>query len=156
MTKAGFRLLGAVCLLCVPAAAEPPRPRVYTNEDLDRVSPRRGENGVWSAPRDADPAGSGARSGAREPDDSSRAREAHWRREADRLRERLQPLRDQADDRRQQMDERSRTPGVKPVTDAKLMALARRLAAVETRIRDAELSFEERARRGRALPGWLR
>jgi hypothetical protein len=152
MTKAGFRLLGAACLLSVPAAAEPPRTRVYTNEDLARVSPRREETGAWTVPAAADPE---AKAEARDAD-GSRAREAHWRREADRLRDRLQPLRDRADDLRQQMDERSRTPGVKPVTDPKLLALARRLAATEARIRDAELAFEERARRARAMPGWLR
>jgi hypothetical protein len=153
MTKAGARLLGAAALLSVSAAAEPARPRVYTNEDLDRVSPRRGETGVDSRPG-AEPAAPSRTTDA--PSDSARAREAHWRREADRLRDRLQPLRDRADDLREQMDGRSRTPGVKPVTDPRLLALARRLAAVEARIRDAELQFEERARRAGALPGWLR
>ena len=156
MTKAGFRLLGAVSLLCLEAAAEPARPRVYTNEDLDRVSPRRKETGAWTAPASAEAPAAEARPDSRGPDDSARAREAHWRREADRLRERLQPLRDQAGDLRQQIDERSRTPGVKPVTDPKLVALGRKLAALEARIREAELEFEERARRARALPGWLR
>jgi len=124
--------------------------RVYTNDDLDRVSPRRGETGAGSRPAPAPetpppPAAREAGSG-----------EEHWRREAGRLRDRLQPLRDQADDLREQMEERSRTPGVKPVTDPKLRALERRLAQVEARIRDRELELEERARRARALPGWLR
>jgi hypothetical protein len=147
-------LLGAALLLPVSAAAEPPRPRVYTNEDLDRVSPRRGETGVLSTP--AAPSAAGEPGSRPRDDEPAGAREAHWRREADRLRERLQPLRDQADVLREQMDERSRTPGVKPVTDPKLLALGRRLASLEARIRDAELRLEERARRARALPGWLR
>ena len=155
MTNARARLLGAAVLLSVSPAAEPPPPRVYTNEDLDRLSPRRGESGAESTPAAADPAPAEARS-RRPEEDSARTREAHWRREADRLRDRLQPLRDQADDLREQVDARSRIPGVKPVTDPKLLGLARRLAAVEARIRDAELQFEERARRAGALPGWLR
>jgi len=34
--------------------------------------------------------------------------------------------------------------------------LERRLRAIEERIREAESRFEDRARRERALPGWLR
>jgi hypothetical protein len=51
---------------------------------------------------------------------------------------------------------RQAEPGVRPYTDPKVRALQRKLAAVEARIRDAEDRLEERARRARALPGWLR
>ena len=151
MRKSCVRSLSALLALAGTGRAESPAPaRMYTNDDLDRVSARRGETGVLSRPGPAAEAPPPAR------ETGASSREEHWRRESDRLRDRLQPLRDQADDLRQQIDERSRTPGVKPVTDAKLLALQRRLAAVEARIRDGELQLEERARRARALPGWLR
>jgi hypothetical protein len=146
------RLLAALLALAGAAHAESPA-RVYTNDDLDRIAPRRGETGVLSEP--AAPAPSSKRDGAA-GEKAASGGEEHWRREADRVRERLQPLRDQAADLREQIAERSRTRGVKPVIDPKLLALEKRLRGVEDRIRDAELRFEERARRARALPGWLR
>jgi len=149
MRKNCARSLAAFLTLAGAAGAESPA-RVYTNDDLDRVSAHRGETGVLSRPGAAADPSPPPREGG------SGQGEEHWRRESDRFRGRLQPLRDQADDLRQQVDERSRTPGVKPVTDPKLRALQRRLAAVEARIRDGELQLEERARRARALPGWLR
>jgi hypothetical protein len=162
MSRDGLRIRGAVvCLLCAtPAFAgdESARPtRVYTNEDLARVSPHRGETGVLSEPappdRDAPPPKAGE---ARDTRAGDAGREEHWRREAARLRERLEPFREEANDLREQVAARRREPGVRPVTDPKLRALERRLAVVEGRIRDAEDRLEERARRARAMPGWLR
>ena len=155
MTHFAPRWRGMACLLlcaAVSAGADGAPARVYTNDDLERIRQTRGgaPDPTAGAP-DAPPARPS--DGKRGDDDS---REARWRREAERLRERLQPLRDQADDLRQQIDARWRMPGVKPVTDAPLLALRRKLAALETRIRDAEDRLEERARRAGALPGWLR
>jgi hypothetical protein len=155
MTSPASRFPGTACLLlcaAVAAAAEAPERRVYTNDDLDRI---RGERGEVSPPAAPSPAASPAPPAGSGPRDRD-LREEHWRREADRLRERLQPLRDQLDDLEEQADARWRTPGVKPVTDAKLRALQQKRAALEARIREAEERLEERARRAGALPGWLR
>jgi len=175
-------LVALSALLCLPEHAEEGGParkrpaRVYTNDDLDRLSPLRGETGVLStAPARLSPAapdgGSGAqpRSGGsprgpsagihfrREPPDARPARgEEYWRREAERLRDRLEPLRERARELALRLEERRRTPGVRPFTDARVEALRRRVDGVEARIRELESSFEDRARRAGALPGWLR
>jgi hypothetical protein len=123
---------------------------LYTNEDLRRVSPYRDETGVSSKPAAA-PAPELA---------SERGRvrgEEYWRREAERLRDRLWPLRERASELRFRIEERRRQPprrrgGV----DAQIGTLERRLRVLEGRIREAESRFEDRARRERALPGWLR
>ena len=72
------------------------------------------------------------------------------------MRQRVEPWRDAAADLRVDIAARQAAPGVRPYTDPKVRALQRRLEALEARIRDAEDRFEERARRARALPGWLR
>ena len=155
MTDFATRWRGTACLLlCATAAAAAPGApaRVYTNDDLERI---RRERGAAPEPPPGTPEAPAARpsDGKRDGDD---AREARWRREAERVRERLQPLREQADDLRQQIDARWRMPGVKPVSDGSLLTLRRKLAALESRIREAEDRLEERARRAGALPGWLR
>jgi hypothetical protein len=146
-------LLLTVCLAALSAPDDAARPgprRVYTNDDLDRVSARRAETGVLSTAPAPAPLASPA----------AAARHAHgedyWRREAERLRDRLQPLRERAGDLRARIEERRRAPGVRPYTDGQVQALQRRLAAVEARMRDLESQFEDRARREGALPGWLR
>ena len=125
--------------------------RAYTNEDLDRVSPRRGETGGESQPAAA-PAERAA--GSTEP--AADRGESYWRGEAARVRQRVDPWRDAAADLRTEISARQSEPGVRPYTDPKVRAWQRRLAALEARIRDAEDRLEERARRARALPGWLR
>jgi DNA repair exonuclease SbcCD ATPase subunit len=114
------------------------------------VSPLRDQTGGGMA---ADTAAA-ERSAA--PDKARGKDEAYWRREWERLRERVQPLRDRAEDLRTQIEERRRVPGVRPYSDARVESLQRRLAALEARIRDAEDRLHERARRAGALPGWLR
>ena len=144
----------AVCLLGAAAAAAGERrapARVYTNEDLARVSDRRGETGVESRPAAAAPVASAT---AAEPAETRG--ESYWRGEAARLRRRVDPWRDKAADLRVEIAGRQAAPGVRPYTDAQVRAGQRRLEALEARIRDAEDRFEERARRARALPGWLR
>lgn len=153
-----------VCLTLVrPCGSEEekkPAP-VYTNEDLDRVAPFRDETGVNSKPaaRLTDPAGVPAESASRRGDaasDKRRSAEEYWRREADRVRGRLQPARDRAAELRLKIEERRRQPGVRPYTDPRILADQRRLEGLEQRIREAESRFEDRARRQGALPGWLR
>ena len=144
--------VGAVCLLAAAAFGAERRPpaRVYTDEDLARVSSRRGETGGDSQPASAPPVEKP------EKESASARGESYWRAEAARLRQRVEPWRDDADDLRVEISTRQAEPGVRPYTDAKVRAMQRRLAALEARIRDAEDRLEERARRAGALPGWLR
>jgi hypothetical protein len=129
--------------------------RLYTNEDLDRVSPLRDQTGVFSAPAAA-PETPPARSGAGGRGREGTRGESYWRREADRVRQRLEPMRQRAEDLRFRMQERERRPGVRLVSDPQLQGWGRRLGELEQRIRDLEGRFEDRARREGALPGWLR
>jgi predicted RNase H-like nuclease (RuvC/YqgF family) len=135
---------------------------VYTNDDLDRVRPFRGQTGVESTPavtETGDATGGKSRQGRRAgaTDGSERrSAEEQWRRSAEKLRAKLQPLRDKASDLREQIEERRRKPGVRPYSDPKIVADQRRLAVLEQRIRDSESAFEDRARRQGALPGWIR
>jgi hypothetical protein len=147
LRAAGVCLLGA----SVAAAGERRAPRrVYTNEDLARVSGRRGETGVESRPAAAPPPESPAAGRA-----EGRG-ESYWRGEAARVRQRVEPWRDAAADLRAEIAVRQAAPGVRPYSDPRVRAWQRRLEALEARIRDAEDRFEERARRAGALPGWLR
>ena len=155
-----FLRAAAVCLLvrhpdprlgaALSPADERAPARVYTNEDLARVSGRRGETGVESRP--ASPVPDSPAPAARE---DSRG-ESYWRAEAARVRQRIEPWRETAEDLRAEIAARQAEPGVRPYTDPKVRALQRRLAALEARMRDAEDRLEERARRAGALPGWLR
>ena len=147
-------LSALAALLCLPLAANEPaqrRPaRVYTNDDLDRVAPRRGETGVLST---APPPPAPAAPEKAPPHDHG---EAYWRREAGRVKERVEALRERARDLRLRVEERRRKPGVRPYSDPQVEALQERLSALEARIREMESSFLDRARREGALPGWLR
>ena len=138
-------------------AEEARRIPTYTNEDLERLAPYRGQTGVLSTP--ASPGGGKA---AAEPKGRG---EAYWRREAERLRTRLRPLRRRAEELRLRLDEaraaewakRSRSGrGAGGASGASGEALRRRLESVESEIRDREDELHERARREGALPGWLR
>jgi len=145
--------LGAVCLLAAAAGSAERRPpaRVYTDEDLARVSSRRGETGGESRPASPPPAEKP------EKDEAASGRgESYWRAEAARVRQRVEPWREDADDLRVDISTRQAEPGVRPYSDPKVKAMQRRLAALEARIREAEDRLEERARRAGALPGWLR
>ena len=160
--RSRFLRAAAVCLLvpyldprlgaaAATAGARRATARVYTNEDLARVSGRRGETGGESSPAVAPPASS-----ATATDPASRLGESYWRGEAARLRQRVEPWRDAAADLREKIAARQAAPGVRPYTDPQVRAGQRRLEALEARIREAEDRFEERARRAGALPGWLR
>jgi len=143
----------AVCLFAAMALADERRvpARVYTDEDLARVSSRRGETGVESKPGNPPPE---ARADA-SPAADGRG-ESYWRAEAARVRQRVEPWRDDAAELRVELSVRQAEPGVRPYTDPKVRALQRKLTALEARIRDVEDRLEERARRAGALPGWLR
>ncbi len=153
-----FGPLVGLALLSGAAAEEAKKPApLYTNEDLERLSPFRGQTGVLSEPAAAAPR-------ATAPARDGRQDEAYWRREAARVRERIASLRERADEIRRELREardaarpsawtsgRSRDP--KPPSLAPREA---RLAAIESRMGELEADLEDRARRARALPGWLR
>jgi hypothetical protein len=150
-----FLRAAAVCLLAAKAATaqdDARRARVYNNDDLDRVSPRRGETGGDSQPA-APPRPEAAADGGGSAKGNG---ESYWRSEAARVRQRVDPWRDAAAELRVNIAARQAEPGVLPYTDPKVRAMQRRLAALEARIRDAEDRLEERARRAGAFPGWLR
>ena len=155
-------------LLLLAAGAAPPEEKkpvpVYTNEDLDRISPHRDETGVNS--KVTVPL---SRPTSTRASDDGRARsEAYWRKQAESLHVRGQRARERIDDLRARIAEkeakaadeslgsRSRRGRSHASSDASLEAMRRQLAAMEERLRDEESRFEERARREGALPGWLR
>jgi len=148
----------SLCLLAAALEARPedvkPRTPVYTNADLERVSPGRGDTGVLSTPAES-PAPRAAARSAKE-DAAGADGERYWRREAERLRDRLETLEERAGELRLRIEERRRKAGVRPLSDAQIQAWQARLAGLETRIHGLQSRFEERARRAGALPGWLR
>lgn len=162
----GLRLL----LLVAGAAGEPEEKKpvpvpVYTNDDLDRVSPFKDETGVNSSVKVPLPAPAPAPAVGRHSAEEGRAKsEAYWRREAERQHERMRVAHDRIDLLRARIDEReSRAPGQTRGrgrsaggTDTQLENWRRQLAALEARMHDEEARFEDRARREGALPGWLR
>ena len=144
---------------------------VYTNEDLERVSSRRGETGVDSlVDAVALPASRASeREDAAAPDGRG---ERYWRREAEKLRDRLRPRHARIEALRARIAEREAHPGLRrprragrarsrahadaSSRESQLVAWRGQLAALEQEVREAEDRFEERARRAGALPGWLR
>ena len=153
-----FGPLAALALLSGAAAEEGKKPApLYTNEDLERLAPYRGQTGVLS-----EPAASASERPRRAPEGETD--EAHWRREAARVRERTSALRERAEEIRREIQEArdsargtawtsGKTRAPKPLSLAPREA---RIAALEARIRELEADLEDRARRARALPGWLR
>lgn len=164
-------LLGlALGLATVPGGAEDKAVRTYTNQDLARVSPYRDQTGATSTrpPKDA------ARPSHR-PTDLGQE-EQHWRREAERLRERLRPLRREAATLRLEVEEARRRPAGRSQPGrsgrggsgrsgsgrsrasggSSVESLDARLRLVEAEMRERESDLEDRARRAGALPGWLR
>ncbi len=139
--------------------------RTYTNEDLERVAPYRGETGALSLPGPQPRERSDAELPRKDP--LHRGDEAYWRTQAQRLNDRLAELRRRADDlrgriedaKRRQAASRSAAKGSSRTsareTDA-TAALARRLRALEAEIAERQNAFDERAHRAGALPGWLR
>jgi hypothetical protein len=126
---------------------------LYTNDDLDRVAPRRDEVGAFTTP----PRAEGGRAADRERSPAAAKKgESYWRREAERTRDRVRVLRDRQDALRERITARERVPGVRPVSDPQLQSLGKAVAALETRIREEEARLDDRARREGALPGWLR
>jgi hypothetical protein len=150
---ASFILAGAVCSPGAAATSagedKPKQVPLYTNDDLARVAPLREQTGgSMPAPPLSPPP-------TKDEERARAAQEDHWRREAERLRTRLEPWRERVAALREQIEERRRLPNVR-YNDPRLQSMQRRLAAVEARIRDAEDHLHERARRAGAWPSWLR
>jgi len=149
-----IRGLAAVCLLGAAIAGSEERraaARVYTNEDLARVSVRDAATTKAPEPPSAPAAVPSPAAAA-----SDGRRESYWRAEAERVRRRLEPWRDEVAILRHDIPARQAEPGVRPYTDPRVRAMQRKLDALEARIREAEDRLEESARRAGALPGWLR
>lgn len=151
-------IVAALALACAsaPAPEEEGKPRVYTNEDLDRVSPLRGETGVLSQPAAAPVAEPEGRGATRAGSARSGTGEAYWRREAARVRDRVRPLQDRVRALRKKVDQRRRLADVSPSTDPQIRAWQDDLGELEARIHEMEIDLEDRARREGAMPGWLR
>ncbi len=154
-----------VCLLPRAGADEKARVPLYTNEDLRRVAGERGDTGVSSAPAvppAPDPApepetrASRSAAGVRGGDG-----EAYWRAEAERVRRRVFALRQRQAALRGRLEdenarERGRRHAPRGAAPRGTQELQRQIDSLEERIRWEEGRLEERARRARALPGWLR
>jgi hypothetical protein len=152
-------VIGTALLLAGPAGGERRPVPLYTNDDLARVSPRRGETGVDSVPfvAPAEP----PRGRAATPGETKT--EAYWRARARRLEERLEPVRERLQEARERLEEKRRAARRQPLgararpADAGGETLLRRqIERLEQRIRDAEGRLADEARRAGALPGWLR
>jgi hypothetical protein len=141
----------------------------YTNEDLDRVSPLRGQTGALSQPGSTPQQAGRETAGSARPRGPARNDESYWRQEAARVRRRVQGLRRRAVDLRAQLEEArrkawedqtdvkaSRRGGAAGRRGASTALLEQRIQALEQEIREHESELEERARRAGALPGWLR
>ena len=166
-------LTGALVFPSIVRAEERKPVRVYTNDDLERVSAFRGQTGVDSIPAFEAPEGPASAS----PQGSATARpagprhgsatEAYWRREAERVRTRVRALEARANELRLQIQReeqrehdrplvlgRGRTSQARPPST--VPGLQAKLAAAEREARAVQDELEDRARRESALPGWLR
>jgi hypothetical protein len=172
----GVCLAGTIVFPWVVRAEEKKAVRVYTNDDLDRVSPYRGQTGVESVPAVDGPEARGAaapaapRSGAGvRPAGPGRAttKEAYWRREAERVRTRVRALESRANELRLQIQREEQREHDRPLVFGRgrstqttplsaVPGLQAKLAAAEREARAVEDELEDRARREGALPGWLR
>ena len=139
------------------AAEEKKRVPVYTNDDLDRVAPLRGQTGVDSSGvpvTHAPPPERGADRGAIKA-------EAYWRREADKLRARQERTRDRIENLRSRVSAVEAQSGPRS-GEARARGAAQveiwrgHIALLEARLREEDGQFADRARRAGALPGWLR
>jgi chromosome segregation ATPase len=153
--------------------ASPPEPRAngasagvrtYTNDDLERVAPFRGQTGALSVPSsspDESREDSPARTLATDAADRARD-EAYWRKEAARVREKSRSLEDQAAELRSRLESLARARRAASSGSGKgakvdiTATLERRLGLLEARRRRLEEDLQDRARRANALPGWLR
>ena len=158
-----FALVCALALASLPAFGEEGKPaRVYTNEDLDRVAPRRGETGVLSQPKTTPSRGTSSHDPVERTATSAKG-EDYWRREATKVRTQIRTLQQQATRLREQIERAANRPSSESrrrghVREAWAAEDSRavRLRELEARARELESDLEDRARRAGAPPGWLR
>lgn len=156
-------LVCALALAGLPAFGEEGKPaRVYTNEDLDRVAPRRGETGVLSRPGTPPARKTAGHEPAAGAAGSTKS-EDYWRREATKVRSQVRTLQEQASRVREQIERGAERPssgrgrrGPMRGAWAAEENRALRLRTLEARARELESDLEDRARREGAPPGWLR
>lgn len=164
----GFGLTAALCFPAGASDAAPPgrpAPRVYTNEDLDRVHRLRDQTGVHSVPAEAPdtPAPRALDSPGAALVDAHGRGEEYWRREAERVRDRVRAMEIEADELRLRVSERAEEEGRSlgrggrgSTGRGSVATLRARIEALERRMKQMEADLSDRARRARALPGWLR
>jgi len=153
-------------------------PRVYTNDDLERISAWRGQTGVDSKPAvsaeaarpDEDRSPTARDKAAATKLDRERAQRAaaerYWRGQAEALRRRLLPLHQRLDALRASLEQSRETAaraqrrphrlGANGTAAQRARSLEQRVAALQDRIDSEQALLAERARRAGALPGWLR
>ncbi|HUG55313.1 MAG TPA: hypothetical protein VMR21_17025, partial [Vicinamibacteria bacterium] len=122
MSRSCARLGLLLLASCAAAAGAEEKRRVptYTNADLERVSPRRGDTGVTSEVISPSPAPPGeADAGGAESARRARS-EAYWRRQADRQRERQRLATQRIEDLRGRIAEREARPRRRSADDPQL------------------------------------
>lgn len=155
-----------LCVLLLAASAhaeEKPAAVVYTNDDLARVAPLRGETGVTSVPAFRPP--------ERQADKAIETHgEPYWRAEADKVQGELRRLRREGDKLRGRIDALKREAALRAAMSSRSKpsqgrgdSYQTRIAALQDQLRqlehdagEREARLEERARREGALPGWIR
>jgi hypothetical protein len=129
----------------------------YTNDDLDRVAPLRDQTGVNSSGAPVRP----LPPSAGRTEDGGAKSEAYWRREADKLRVRQQRTRDRIENLRSRVAAAEVRSGPRSGEErakgaAQVESWRGQIAVLESRLREEDGAFADRARRAGALPGWLR
>ncbi len=153
------KLAVVACSLWAAAWSAPGQSPTYTNADLERVSPLRAETGVENDPPPEQETAAPDRQAVARKDE-----ERAWRSEARRVSARAGRLRDQAADLRARAQDEREKERERPLrrngAGAPRGRAAERLEAQARRAEDRAAALEadlwERARRARALPGWLR
>jgi hypothetical protein len=162
-----FALSCALALAGLPAFGEEGKParkavRVYTDEDLERVAPLRGQTGVLSRPGTPSARGITKEQAADRAATTAKG-EDYWRREASRVRTQVRTLEEQASRLKEHVAREAERPatgkgrrGRGREAWAAEDARARRLRDLEARARELASDLEDRARREGVPPGWLR
>lgn len=162
-----FALSCALALAGLPALGEEGKParkavRVYTDEDVERVAPLRGQTGVLSRPG-TPPARGTTKDGPADRATPPSKGEDYWRRESARTRTQVRSVQEQASRLREQAAREAERPSTGKGRRGRGREAwaaeddrARRLRALEARALEIQSDLEDRARREGVPPGWLR
>ncbi len=157
-----YRRLLVVALVLAGTAAASGDPKVpcYTNADLDRVSPLRGQTGVLSEASIPSAADRKTERAEEREERQRRKAERTWRQAARRHRAQVRRLEKRlaALQRRKQAYERRRWAQMMKgkIPDPPSNDFDTQIEELQEEIRQSESDFLDRARRDGALPGWLR